>query len=179
MKNPQKASFRRRLPWGRGELCTLTKNSGSSRGTVGEASTTNRIEGNRIESYNIHKGAGASEEAFTDFEKRFKAFCEKWAVAADTYSPLLGELDLEKLDAAYGESAKFLQVAPVARTISWIIKNAASIYAGKYRDKDFTQGHRSRWRRSITEEWAETLAHLYGETAGIRPERLKRSLPRG
>lgn len=71
----------------------------------------------------------------TDFEKRLNEFCNKWQVRIDSYSPLLADLDFEKLDKAYLESAKFLQVAPVARCISWVIKNAVSIYNGKYKDK--------------------------------------------
>ena len=113
------------------------------------------------ENINNTHSAGTHEEAITDFERRFNAFCKKWSVAVDNYSPLLNELDFDKLDTAYVESTKFLQVAPVARTVSWIIKNAASIYAGKYRDKVPTREQRKHGRRSVTEDWAETIAHLY------------------
>ncbi|MDE6504847.1 MAG: hypothetical protein K2L42_03155 [Clostridia bacterium] len=75
----------------------------------------------------------------TDFESQLNDFCQRWNVTVDGYSPLLAELDFEKLDKAYSESTKFLQVAPVARTLSWIVKNVASIYAGKYKDKSVAQ----------------------------------------
>lgn len=71
----------------------------------------------------------------TDFESQLNDFCQRWNVTVDGYSPLLAELDFEKLDKAYSDSTKFLQVAPVARTLSWIVKNYASIIAGKFRDK--------------------------------------------
>lgn len=87
------------------------------------------IDKNSINTHSAH----AHEE--NDFEKRLNEFCNKWQVKIDNYSPLLADLDFEKLDTAYLESAKFLQVAPVARCISWVIKNAVSIYNGKYKDK--------------------------------------------
>lgn len=70
-----------------------------------------------------------------EFEILFGNFCKKWQITVDNYSPLLAELDFDKLDKAYEKSKKFLQVTPCARTISWVLKNIASIYAGKYEDK--------------------------------------------
>lgn len=134
--------------------------SGNIRGVIGESSPTNGIERNRIEN-NIPPDTGAGEN---EFNVRFKAFCEKWGIADNNYySPLLADLDFEKLDKAYSESTTFLQdrqKAPFAATLSWIVKNAADIYAGKYKDKVVTRAHGGRGRRSVTEEWEATIAHL-------------------
>ena len=81
-----------------------------------------------------NKTHNAGEEN-NEFEAQLNGFCSKWKVVVDNYSPLIVDLDFVALDKAYTESTKFLQVDPVARTISWIIRNAASICAGKYKDR--------------------------------------------
>ena len=110
--------------------------SGNIRGAIGESSPTNRIERNRKERNNTHS-AGAREE--DEFERKFKAFCEKWDIADDNYySPLIADLDFDKLDNAYSESTQYLgdkEQAPWAHTLSGLVKNSASIIAGKYKDK--------------------------------------------
>lgn len=96
-----------------------------------------RIDKDSIGEDSIHTNAGVCvhKEKLTSFELNLNAFCKKWNITVDNYSSLIAELDFEKLNKAYSESTKFLQVAPIARMISWIIKNTASIYAGKYKDK--------------------------------------------
>lgn len=85
---------------------------------------------------NINKNNTPNACACEDeFEKRFHSFCNNWGIATDNYSPLMSEIDFDKLDKAYSESATFLQVAPVAQTLSWITKNYQSIIAGKYKDR--------------------------------------------
>lgn len=64
--------------------------------------------------------------------ERLQAFCEKWGIRQDTTDT--HAMDFDKLDTAYRESGKFLQTASVARCLSWIVKNYASIIAGKYKD---------------------------------------------
>lgn len=95
-----------------------------------------------------------------NFEIQLNAFCKRWNVTVDNYSPLIAELDFEKLNKAYEESTKFLQVAPIARMITWIIKNAASIYAGKYKDKPTTNS-----RQSAHEKSTDILRQLYEKEA--------------
>lgn len=110
----------------------ITNNSMSTHAQFSEYSRA--IEDIKEKNRNIHTAPERTQE--NDFATQFKAFREKWRVTVDNYSPLIAELDFEKLNKAYEASMKFLQVAPVARTISWIIKNAVSIYAGKYADED-------------------------------------------
>lgn len=95
-----------------------------------------------------------------DFETQFKVFCDKWKITVDNYSPLLAELDFDKLNKAYKESAKFLQVAPVARTISWVIKNAASIYASKYKDKKDDSGNEIKKSKGCWDDALNKLGRL-------------------
>jgi hypothetical protein len=61
------------------------------------------------------------------------AFCKKFDVEIDTCSPLIADMDFSKLTAAYVQSPQFLQVTPVCKTLSWVVKNYNSIVAGKYR----------------------------------------------
>lgn len=109
----------------------IDEHSGSNRGEIDDNSTPNRIEKNGIESNNTHSARARDKE----FETTFDTFCKKWNIATDNYSPLLSEFDFKKLDTAYSESAKFLQVAPVTQTLSWICKNYQSIISGKYKDR--------------------------------------------
>lgn len=110
-----------------------------------------------IDINNIHTArAYASEEKLTSFELNLNAFCKRWSVTVDNYSPLIAELDFEKLNKAYSESTKFLQVVPVARTISWVIKNAVSIYAGKYKDKKDESGE----NKQTKGHWDEMLENI-------------------
>lgn len=100
-----------------------------------EGSAPNRIEKNRIES-NIPPGAGA--RVGEELKSKLQAFCAKWDIAIDTNSPLIADLDFIKLDKAYSESATLLQdkkKAPYAHALSWVVKNVASVYAGKYKDR--------------------------------------------
>lgn len=128
--------------------------SDSTQRMLDECSAINRIEENRILHTNTPVRAHESFEQ-TDFEIRFKAFCEKWNVSIDNYSTSITELDFEKLDKAYSESKKFLQVSSVARTISWIIKNSASILAGKYKDNDSSDS-----KKEIKGHWEDKLNNL-------------------
>lgn len=99
-----------------------------------------------------------------DFETQFNTFCKRWRVTVDNYSPLITELDFEKLNKAYEESTKFLQVAPVARTISWVIKNVASIYAGKYKDKPNDSTTKKPTAKQIArEQTTDILKNLFNE----------------
>lgn len=101
-----------------------------------ESSPTNRIEKNRIESNNIPPGACARVRE--SIKSELQAFCTKWDIAIDTNSALIADLDFVKLDKAYSESKTLLQrkdKAPYAHTLTWVVKSAASIYAGKYKDK--------------------------------------------
>ena len=100
------------------------------------------IEKNKNKNKNINNtpnSAGAREEVPTEFEKRFKAFCEKWDIEDDNYySPLIVEFDFDKLDEAYSESPKFLadkEAAPWAHTLSGVAKAYHSIIAHKYKDR--------------------------------------------
>lgn len=110
--------------------------STSNQRGLDEGSSLNEIERNGIESNNTHS-AGAHEE--DEFERKFKAFCMKWDIADDNYySPLLADLDFDKLDKAFSESPQYLgdkEAAPWAHTVSGLVKNSASIIAGKYKDR--------------------------------------------
>ena len=64
--------------------------------------------------------------------EKVRAFCEKWNVKQDTTDTR--GIDFELLDVAYSESGKFLQSKPIARCLSWIVKNYVLITAGKYKD---------------------------------------------
>lgn len=96
------------------------------------------------------------------FEENLNAFCQRWNVKIDNYSPLMAELDFDKLNTAFSESSKFLQVAPIARMITWIIKNASSIYAGKYKDKPETTARKS-VKQSEHERGTDILKKLFEE----------------
>lgn len=113
-----------------------------------ECSTTNRIEQNRIEnithtnahtrkfdedSTNVRRIENSNE--ISGFERSLKEFCSLWNVTIDNYSSDIANLDFERLSSAYDRSKKFLQTVPCAKAMSWIVKNANSIYAGKYEDK--------------------------------------------
>lgn len=87
------------------------------------------------ENNNIPPYSACVDEEFTG---KLKAFCKKWDIAIDTNSSLIANLDFVKLDKAYSESKTLLQdkqKAPYAHTLSWVVKNATSIYAKKYKDR--------------------------------------------
>ena len=111
--------------------------STSNRRVIDEPSTI-KYE-NNINKNNISHSACAREEEPTEFEIRFNAFCKKWDIADDNYySPLLLDLDFDKLDKAYSESPQYLgrkEESPWAHTLSGLVKNSASIIAGKYKGK--------------------------------------------
>lgn len=85
---------------------------------------------------NISQSAGAREEGF---EERFKAFCSKWDIdCGNYYSPLIAELDFEKLDKAFSESPQYLgnkKAAPWAHTLSGLVKKRNEIMLGEYKAK--------------------------------------------
>lgn len=110
------------------------ESSGSVRGIVGESSTTNRIEKNRKESNIPPNSAGAREEL--ELTETLNEFCKEYSVSIDTNSPLIADIDWQKLDKAYSESTTFLMVRKAARYLSWVVKNYQSIISGKYADED-------------------------------------------
>ncbi|MDE7330292.1 MAG: hypothetical protein K2N30_04285 [Clostridia bacterium] len=130
-----------------------------------EGSTPNGIERNRIEK-NIPPSACTREN---DFEHKFKAFCNKWGIQDNNfYSPLLADLDFEKLDKAYAESSTFLQdreKAPFAGTLSWIIKNAEDIYVGKFKDKANAKSSRNQKTHDILKNVFEHFKAEEGDGA--------------
>lgn len=71
-----------------------------------------------------------------DFQKQFDEFVERWNITVDSNSPFLKDFDFDKLGEAYERSTKFLQQTPVAKFLSWIVKNYTSIIKGKYSDRD-------------------------------------------
>lgn len=133
----------------------ISEHSVNTHGVISEHSRA--IED--IKEKNINNTHTASER---DFENRFDNFRKRWHIAVDICSPLIAELDFEKLSTAYEESKKFLQVAPVAHTISWVVRNAASIYAGKYKDKQTAANA----RQSAHERSTEILKTLYEKSMG-------------
>ena len=74
---------------------------------------------------------------------------------SDTHS--MNFFDFERLDAAYRESSKFLQSTSVTRCLSWIVKNYASIVAGKYKDFDVTRTN----NRIVTDYSADELNKVF------------------
>lgn len=100
----------------------------------------------------------------SEFEERLNEFCKEYGVKMDDYSPYLADLDFEKLNTAYSQSKKFLQVHPCARSISWIIKKYTSIIAGKYKDKAITP--RSS-RMTARERGSEILDDLYNQLSDV------------
>lgn len=146
--------------------------SESTRGRVDDDSPPNRIEGNRTERNNSHS-AGAREKGSTDFEKRFSFFCKRWDIEADYCSPYMDDLDFDRLDKAFEQSPKYLQdkeAAPWAHTLSGIVTKYKSIIAGKYKDKTATPAQGNRGRRSVTQEWANTISRLNGVGLPIHGE---------
>lgn len=130
--------------------------------TVAERLPQDRLGKDSIDN-NIHTPhVRACEEEQEAFEENLNAFCQRWNVKIDNYSPLMAELDFEKLNTAFSESTKFLQVAPIARMITWIIKNASSIYAGKYKDKPETTDRKS-VKQSEHERGTDILKKLFEE----------------
>lgn len=111
--------------------------SGSVRGAFDESSA-NVIENNIIKDNNIPPNAGACARVDESYVSKLQAFCKKWDIAVDTNTPLIVNLDFEKLDKAYSESKTFLQdkeQQPFAHTLSWVVQKEASILAGKYKDR--------------------------------------------
>ena len=74
-----------------------------------------------------------------EFQEQFNAFTRRWGIAVDSCSPLIRDFDFDKLNKAYERSSKFLQERPVAKCLSWIVKNYASVINGKYADWDSPQ----------------------------------------
>lgn len=112
----------------------ITDNSVSTHAQLSEYSRA--IEDIKEENINISQSAGAREEGF---EERFKAFCSKWDIdCGNYYSPLIAELDFEKLDKAYSESPQYLgnkKAAPWAHTLSGLVKKRNEIMLGEYKAK--------------------------------------------
>ena len=132
--------------------------SGSVRGVFDESSA-NVIENNRIEENNIPPSAGACVDE--EFTAKLQAFCKKWNIVIDTNSALIANLDFDKLDKAYSESKTLLQdsdKAPYARTLSWVVKNQASILAGKYKDR--SDGKVSR-KAASSQQTSEMLKGIF------------------
>lgn len=99
-----------------------------------------------------------------DFEQNLKEFCTEYGVEVDDYSGYLRDIDFIRLSTAYAQSKKFLQIHPLARTTSWIIKNYASILAGKYKDKE-TAAFKGNKTSSSHERGTEILGNLYNQLA--------------
>lgn len=59
-------------------------------------------------------------------------FCKAYNVTVDDTTT--DEIDFDALSKAYSASAKFLQIQPMARRMSWVIKHYAEIVSGKYTD---------------------------------------------
>lgn len=128
-------------------------NSGSTRGEVGESSKPNIIEENIREDNNTPNSACAREEEPTEFEIRFKAFCEKWGIVIDSNSPLIADFNFDKLDKAYFESKTYLQDKdgrPFAQSLDWVVKNYQGIIGGK-KFKDKKDG--SKHKQGIIDRW--------------------------
>ena len=76
---------------------------------------------------------------------------------------MIADLDFIKLDKAYSESKTLLQdkeKAPYAHTLSWVVKNASSICAGKYKDRVSI----SEVRQSAHEKSTEIIKRLFLES---------------
>ncbi len=98
-----------------------------------------------------------------NFNDEFQSFCAKWKISIDINSPLIADLDFIKLDKAYSESKTLLQdkeKAPYAHTLSWVVKNASSICAGKYKDRVSI----SEVRQSAHEKSTEIIKRLFLES---------------
>lgn len=112
----------------------LREDYGSATVGVREDYGTNIREKNISEINNL---SNACETEETDFERSFKAFCEKWEIADDNYySPLIADLDFDKLDKAYEESPQYLgdkKAAPWAHTLRGLVTHATSICEGQYK----------------------------------------------
>ena len=112
----------------------ITNNSMSTHTQFNECSRP--IEDINRNINNTHTDNARSED--NTFEEAFRAFCERWNISVDTCSSYMNDFDFDKLNKAFEESPNYLQnadAAPWAHTISGIIKNLSSIYAGKYKDK--------------------------------------------
>ena len=110
--------------------------SGSNRGIFGEPSSTNRIERNGIEG-NIPPTCAHAQKV-SAVETELGSFCQKYGIYIDVCVSYLDDFDFALLDKAYAESKTYLQDKdnhPFAQTLSWIVKNYASIISGKFRDK--------------------------------------------
>lgn len=99
-----------------------------------------KIKKNKIN--NISQGACARED---EFERKFQEFCIKWEIdCGNYYSPLIAELDFDKLDKAYTESPQYLQdknAAPWAHTLAGLVKKREQISAGEYKKKNYVKKH--------------------------------------
>lgn len=104
-----------------------------------------------------------------EFQEQFNAFTQRWSIAVDSFSPLIRDFDFDKLSHAYERSGKFLQCYPTYKCLSWIVKNYASIIAGKYDDHERPEreGSRERQKPKYTSSydpdaipWAEGAIHV-------------------
>lgn len=64
---------------------------------------------------------------------KMSEFCERFNVQVDSYGSALSEIDFDLLTKAYEESPQYLQTSNIARFMSWVVKNYASIIKGKYK----------------------------------------------
>lgn len=113
---------------------------------------------------NNNRHIDIDKNASNNFEQNLKEFCTEYGVKVDEYSGYLFDIDFIRLSTAYAQSKKFLQIHPLARTTSWIIKNYASILAGKYKDKGNSalKGNKT---SSSHERGTEILGSLYNQLA--------------
>lgn len=111
---------------------------------------------------NTHSAGAHAED---EFERKFKGFCEKWDITDDNfYSPLIADLDFDKLDKAYSESLQYLgdkDKAPWAHTLSGLVKNADSIVAGKYKDKAKGKSDSKRQCEQVTHDILRNVFNHY------------------
>lgn len=96
-------------------------------------------------------------------------FCEEYGVTIDSCSSYLDGIDFMKLSTAYSQSKKFLQVHPIAKSLAWIIKNYASILAGKYKDKEIADRRSSR-TDVARETGSAILDNLYSQLSDLEED---------
>lgn len=108
--------------------------------------------------------AYTSAQGETEVETTLNSFCQKYGIYKDVCSPYLYDFDFDRLNMAYSESKSFLQNKdeyPFTQTLSWIVKNYASILAGKYRDRKSSGKHKG----GIIDGW-QALHDKYLEEEG-------------
>lgn len=90
---------------------------------------------------------------------RAKKFCDKYHVKIDTHDTHTENLDFDALDRAYAKSAKWLQKSPASLCLSWVVKNYASIVAGKYEDLSETPNS----MRIVSDYSADAINALFAD----------------